>query len=189
LQTGTYKDAVINDIRATDGKIFRKIIDKNTGEVVKEYWINETDKPIGRPPDGKKAHFFKLYATNWRDIVLNKRLTPYEAGVFSMLMAFLDWQSPYIVHPKTKRNMSESEIANELKISRSQLHDTIQSLVDKGLVAKVNKGIGRECHFMLNTNVCFNGNAIRDKNDHNVFLKDCAYKPPVTIKYREAQTK
>lgn len=189
LHNKTYKEAVINDFKSPNGSVFRQIVDKLTGEVIKEYWVNETDKPIGRPPGGKRAYFFKLYTTNWRDIVSNKRLTPYEAGVFSMLIAYLDWQSPYIVHPKTKRNMSESEIANELKISRSQLHDTLQSLVDKGMIAKVNKGVGRECHFMLNTNVCFNGNTIQDINDHVVFLKDCAYKPVVEIKYRETQNK
>jgi DNA-binding transcriptional regulator GbsR (MarR family) len=85
--------------------------------------------------------------------------------------------------------MSESEIAVILQLSRSQLHETIQALVDKGLMAKVNKGNGRESHFMLNTNVCFNGNVIRDINDHNVFTKDCAYKPVVEIKYRQAQGK
>lgn len=183
------KNVVIRDYQSQDGKVFRQIIDTDTGEVIKEYWIVDHDKLPGRPEGGKKAHFYKLYTTNWRDVVINKRLTPYEAGIFSMLVAFLDWQSPYVVDPETKCNMSESEIANALKINRSQLHDTLQSLVDKGMIAKVNKGVGRECHFMLNTNICFNGNAIKDQNDHIVFLKDCAYKPVVEIKYRQAQGK
>lgn len=183
------RNAIIRDYKAQEGKTFREIIDADTGEIIKEYWIVERDKLPGRPEGGKKAHFSKLYTTNWRDIVSNKRLTPYETGVFSMLIAYIDWQSPYVVHPKTGRNMSESEIASMLQISRSQLHDTLVSLVNKGLVAKVNKGNGRESHFMLNTNVCFNGNTIRDINDHDVFLKDCAYKPPVEIKYRQTQKK
>mgnify|MGYP000880608263 CR=1 FL=1 len=183
------RNVIIRDYIAQSGKMYRQIIDADTGEVIKEYWISETDKAPGRPRGGKRAHFIKLYTTNWQDIALNKRLTPYEAGIFALLMACVDWQSPYIVNPKTGKNMSESEIASTLHISRSQLHDTIQCLVDKGLVAKVNKGAGRESHFMLNTNVCFNGNTIRDINDHVVFAKDCAYKPSVDIKYRETQSK
>ena len=183
------KRAVIRDYKSDNGNIFRQIIDTETGEVIKEYWVIDTDKLPGRPTGGKKAHFLKLYTTNWRDIVVNKRLNPYEAGIFSMLLAYVGWQSPYIVDPKTGKNMSESEISSLLQIDRSQLHRTIQQLVDKGLVAKINKGNGRESHFMLNTNVCFNGNAIFDINDHVVFTKDCAYKPPVEIKYRQAQGK
>jgi len=188
-QKDNKRNVVIRDYEAQNGKVFRQIIDSDTGETIKEYWITESDKMPGRPLGGKKAHFLKLYTTNWRDIVSNKKLTPYEAGIFSMLIAYVDWQSPYIVHPKTGKNMSESEISLILQVSRSQLHDTISSLVDKGLIAKINKGNGRENHFMLNTNVCFNGNVIRDINDHNVFTKDCAYKPPVEIKYRQAQDK
>jgi len=183
------RNVVIRDYDHKNGKVYREIIDSDTGETIKGYWIAELDNLPGRPQGGKRAHFLKLYTTNWQDIVSHKRLTPYEAGVFAMLLAYVDWQSPYIVHPKTNKNMSESEIAVILQLSRSQLHETIQSLVDKGLMAKVNKGNGRESHFMLNTNVCFNGNVIRDINDHNVFTKDCAYKPVVEIKYRQAQGK
>lgn len=183
------RKVVIRDHDHSNGKVYREIIDVETGEIIKSYWIAEMDKLPGRPERGTKAYFVKLYRTNWRDIVSSKKLTPYEIGVFSMLLAYVDWQSPYIVHPKTGKNMSESEIATILNIDRSRFHVTVQGLVNKGLVAKVSKGSGRESHFMLNTNICFHGNTIRDVNDHNVFAKDCAYKPALEIRYRQSQNK
>lgn len=179
---------IIGEEPAGNGKTYRTIVDKDTGELIKGYWIEEKDTPTGRPP-GKRAHFLKFYRTNWLDIVLKKHLTPYETGVFSLLLAFLDWQSPYIVHPNTGKNLNESELADLLKIDRAQLNTTIQVLCDKGMLKKVCGGKGRPNHFMINTNVAFYGNTIKDINDHITFVKDCVYKPTLEIKYKETPLK
>lgn len=172
------KTSVVIDVEdVKSGKKHVIITDAETGEVIKEYWTEDTDNPGGRPAGGKKVHFMKLYKTNWLDIVMNKRLTPYETGIFSMLFAFLDWQSPYIVHPKTHKNLNESELAELLQVDRAQLNVTLQSLCDKGMIKKVYGGCGRPNHFVLNTNVIFHGNSIKDANDHMTFIKDCSYKP------------
>jgi hypothetical protein len=179
---------IIGEERANNGKVYKTIIDKETGELIKGYWVEEKDTPTGRPP-GKRAHFLKIYRTNWLDIVIRKHLSPYEAGVFSLLITFLDWKSPYIVHPNTGKNLNESELADLLKIDRAQLNSTIQSLCDKGMLKKVYGGKGRPNHFMINTNIAFYGNTIKDLNDHTTFIKDCTYKPAVEIKYKQSQQK
>lgn len=184
----TEKTVEILEEHISAGKRRKIIKDKQTGEVIKEYWEEDRNKPSGRPT-GRSAYFFKLYKTNWQDIVFERRMTPYEAGIFSFLIALVGWQTPYIVHPDTGENLNESEIAEFLGVSRSQLHDTIQSLVDKGFVAKVNKGNGRPNNYMLNTNIVFNGKTIKDLNDHFVFIKDCSYKPKIEIKYRQVLDK
>lgn len=179
---------IIGEERVGTGKKYKTITDKETGEIIKEYWVEERDKSSGKPP-GKRAHFFKVYRTNWLDIIQNKRLTPYETGIFSSLLAFLDWQSPYIVHPQTGENLNESEIAKLISVDRSQLNTTLQSLCEKGLIKKVCGGKGRPNHYMLNTNVVFYGNTIRDLNDHVTFIKDCSYKPIIEMKYKQSQQK
>lgn len=179
---------VFESVEKAGNKRHKTITDVNTQEVIAEYWENNTSKPVGRPV-GKKVHFIKIYKTNWLDIAKTKMFTPYEVGIFALLLAFLDWQSPYLVDPNTGKNLNESEIAEILQIDRAQLHNTIQSLVDKGIIAKISKGNGRPNHFMINTNIAFHGNTIRDLNDHTVFAKDCNYKPIVEVKYSEAKKK
>ncbi len=179
---------IINKEQLSSGKIYTSMTDKATGEIIKDYWIEEKDSPSGKPR-GKKAHFIKFYKTNWIDIVTKKHLTPYEVGVFSMMIAFLDWQSPYIVHPDTNKNLNESELSELVKIDRAQLNVTIQSLCDKGMIKKICGGKGRANHFMINTNIAFNGVTIKDINDHTTFTKDCAYKPVLEMRYNQSQQK
>lgn len=166
------------------------ITDAETGEILNSYWKVKQDRLSGRPPKKKdkdlsRSHFFKIYRTNWVNLVKKKKLTMYEFGLFAQLMAYVDWQSPYLVHPRTKENMNESEIAGQLDMDRTHIHNSLMALCDKGLIAKVNKGRGRPSHFMLNTNVVFYGSQIKDINDHITFIKDCAYQPKVLLRYNE----
>jgi hypothetical protein len=160
------------------------ILDAETGEIYDAFWKVNHKKLPGR--NAKKPHFIKLYRTNWVDIVKKKKLSIHEAGLLVILMAYIDWQSPYLVHPDTGENLNEKEIADLLGIHRGHLHNQLDSLCSKGLIAKINKGKGSPNNYMINSNVFFFGSAIKDINDHLVFTKDCEYIPPVVLKYKEA---
>lgn len=178
----------ISDERA-NGKIYRTITDKETGEIISQRWIVEQSKMPGRPQGGKKAHFYKVYATNWREIIKKKELKLHEVGLLSSLMIFLSWQSAFLVDPETGRAVNESRIADILGYDRGHLHEVLERLIAKGLVAKVTKGNGRGNNYMLNTNLFFFGNTILDINEHNAFLVDCEYDPAIKIKYRQTEKK
>jgi len=181
-------EVFMHEEHTNTGKIHKAIVNKDTGEIIKDWWVEEKDTPTGRPP-GKKAYFLKTYRSNWLDIAVNKRLTPYEAGIFSMISAFLDWQSPHLVHPKTGKNLNESEISQLLKIDRAQVNKTMQALCQKGFIKKISGGNGRANHFIMNTNIVFYGSTIKDINDHKTFTKDCSYDPVLKMKYQQSQQK
>ncbi len=104
------------------------------------------------------------------------------------LLSFLDWQSPYIVHPDTRQNLSCSGIAKLLSTDRKHIESILDRLCEKGMIAKVNRGIGCSCHYMLNSNVVHFGKNMKDINDAKVF-NNCAYEPVVNVKYREEKKK
>ena len=178
---------VIIGTERTGKSTYRVITDKVTGETLGENWITTNSKKPGRPK-GKEAYFIKLYRSNLSDIVSKKKLDLNEAGLLLMLLAYIGWQTPYIVNPKTKSNMNASEIANELKLERSHCTNLLDRLVIKGIISKINRGAGKPNHYMINTNISFYGKTIDDINHIDVF-KNCAYVPDVEIRYNETVVK
>jgi len=168
--------------------VFIRIIDKETGEVLSEKWeVGMKAKP-GRPPvkEGRRPHFYRVYCTNWADIIDKKRLSFVEIGVLMSLMRFVDWESNFLVHPVTGKNLNLSELAKLLKTSDSHLPEHINSLHKKGLLSIVKRGgNGYPNHYILNSHILFKGNKIKDLNEHEIFNRDCPYEPPVKIKYKE----
>jgi len=186
-----YCDRRVRIVREFHGnKEFTRIIDLETGEVIDEYWNNRTRGKIGRPPkeSGKKPHFYRVYCSNWADIIDKKRLTFVEVGVLMSLMRFVDWQSNFLVHPKTGKNLNASELARLLKTSDSHLPEHLEVLHKKGLLSVVKcGGKGYPNHYILNSHVLFKGNRIKDMNEHERFSKDCPYLPPVAVTYKEGE--
>lgn len=168
----------------TGSKEYVTITDVETGDLIDGFWrVRRTQKQMEHAHK-IRARFIKLYEKNWTDIVRRKRLDPYDTGIFVMLTCFMDWESNYLVHPDTRHNLSCSELADLLGVSRTHLHECLERLNAKGLVAIVKRGTGAPNHYLLNTNVVFKGSKIKDINEHQVFEK-CAYEPAERIKYRE----
>lgn len=162
------------------------ITDADTGEVIKDYWQMTRDSLPAKkpPPGGKRPHFTKLYMTNLQDIVRKKRLTPYEAGVFFMCIAFVGWESNFLVHPDNGKNLTCGSLSKLTGVNQEQLRRTLDALNVKGIVSIVKNGNGYANQYMLNSNIVFWGQKIKDASEHDVF-RDCAYDPPVKLKYDE----
>jgi len=177
---------VIIEHERTNANEFVRIVDAETGEVIDQFWRERRSKPSGRPPGGRKPHFMKVYAANWRQIVKEKRLTPVETGVLFMCLAFVGWESNFLVHPKTRKNLGCSELADLIGYSRQGLQPILESLTRKGLIATVKTGDGRANNYILNSHVVFWGNRIGDLSEHEVFNSEaCGYVPAVRVMYRE----
>ena len=187
----TVKKEVIVDYKKSGNTIHQVITDAETGEVLDQKWITDNKGKPGKK-ENRGAYFVKLYKTNLIQIVSQKakekKLDLNEAGLLFMLLALAGWQTPYIVHPETKKNMSCSEIADFLHLDRKNVGNLLDRLVNKGMVSKVVNGNGRANNYMINTNVAFWGKTINDTNHLDVF-KNCPYIPDVTIKYRKTPKK
>ena len=168
-------------------KRFVRVIDIETGEVLSQHWDEQRKAPSGRPPDSaKKPHFYRVYCTNWADLIDKKRLTFVEVGVLMSLLRFTDWESNFLVHPRTGKNLSASEIAGLLKTDRAGLMKHLEALHRKGLLAIVKcGGNGYANHYILNSHVVFKGSRMKDLNEHERFSKDCPYEPPLRVRYKE----
>lgn len=161
--------------------------DPDTGELIKDYWrLTRDNLPKKAPPKGKNPHFKKLYATNLQDIVRKKKLAPYEAGVFFMCIAFVGWESNFLVHPDTNKNLTCGDLSQLTGINQEQLRRTLESLNGKGMISIVKNGKGTASQYMLNSNVVFWGQKMKDISEHDVF-RDCAYEAPVKIQYMERE--
>jgi len=177
---------IVTERSSDGGTVCQMIVDSESGELYSRKFIKESDAQNGRPPNsGKQPHFYKLYCTNWQDLVKKKHLNPYEVGVFFMLLSFVGWESNFLVHPKTGANLNCSQLSQMLDIERMQLSDTLALLNKKGLLAVVKCGDGRANHYMLNSNVVFWGSKIKDTAEHSRFVSDCPYEPPVMLRYSE----
>jgi biotin operon repressor len=176
---------------------YRQLVDDETGEIkstkrLREIYVEEGNYLYEFDPslvDERKNQpwFFRIYRTNWMDLILKKRLTTNEIGVLVSLMTFLDWESNYLVHPKTRELLSMNRLAELLRVDRKQLDKTVQSLKDKGLVAITDTGRGRGKKVQLNSHVLYFGEKIRDINEHKVF-DDVNYKPVVRKTYRQRKS-
>jgi hypothetical protein len=166
------------------------VYDAETGERYAGDWKGTLKRRPGRPQgfDLNKPEFFRIYCANWADIIDKKRLSFVEVGVFMSLLRFVDWQSNWLVHPKSRRNLNASEIADLLKADRSSMCEHLKRLHDKGMLAAVSTGKGSENHYLLNSHVVFKGKRIQNLNEHDRFCKDTyPYKPVRPIKYAEVQ--
>lgn len=179
------KKVFISNERAGNST-FQTISDFETGEVYNEKWLVDYHKQPGRRHSG--AYFIKLYRTNLMQIAKEKKLDLNEAGLLFMLLSVLGWQTPYIVNPETKKNMSCSDIADYLSLDRKYVGTLLDRLVDKGMISKVVNGKGRANSYMINTNVAFWGKTIDDTNHLDVF-NNCEYEPDLVIKYRKTPEK
>lgn len=180
----TEEKKVMVSSERVNGKEFVQITDVETGEIIDQYWHSRTNNAKqGRTP--KKPEFFKVYRANWLDIVLKKKLTISETGFLMSLMAFVDWESNFLVHPKTHKNLSCRNIADLLDIDKNQALEYMDKLNKKGLIAIVKFGEGYPNHYIINTNVLFRGSCIKDINEHDRFMRDCPYEPVTEIKYKQ----
>ncbi len=185
---------MIRPVAITDGPVgdkeLRTITDAETGELYAKKWKVPMDGLPGRP-QGKgqrKYSFFKVYCTNWTEIVSSGLLSLTERGLLMSLMCFVDWESNFLVHPDTGKNLSATEIAELLSIDRSTMMDYLDRLQEKGMLTVVKRKERVANHYILNTNVLFKGNKMKSMREYDIFNADgWAYEAPVSVKYRKSE--
>ena len=173
----------------TGSKEYITISDVETGEVIDAYWRERRNRPSGRPPDkAKSPDFYKVYSTNWKYILKKKNLSLNEIGFFFSLLMFVEYESNFLVHPKTRKNVSCREIAEVLGMDKMNVNELLKRLQEKGLLAAVTIGRGYPNHYILNTNIVFKGNKIKNPSEHERF-NDSPLELPIVVKYTERSEK
>jgi hypothetical protein len=167
-----------------NGQDFVRLINSETGQLLIEYYDGPRKKGKQRPPKGRTPEFFRVYRTNWLDIIRKKKLTVHEGGFLMFLMGFIGWESSFLVHPDTGENLTASSLAKVLGMDRGNVSDLLHRLNRQGFVFIVNRGEGRENHIMFNINVAFFGKYLKDIREQKAFT-DVAYQPALPIKYEE----
>lgn len=179
---------VIETIETVNGKDFIRYTHKETGEVLDQFWDERKRGRPGRKPKGRDFEFFRLYRTNWLDIIRKHKLTVHEGGFLMFMLGFIKWESTFLVHPDTGELLTVSSLADLLGLDRSNVSEMLDRLNRKGFIIICKKGDGRANNFMFNTNVAFFGKYLKDLTEHDAF-KMKEYQPAARLEYKEPPPK
>jgi biotin operon repressor len=188
------REVIFSEQQLPNGKTHVRLIDPDNGVVQAEYYQTTSSKLSGRPPWKKKEiEFFKVYRTNWLDIVWlvsKKEISIHEAGLFMCLLAFVGWNNNRLVHPKTGNTLSLSELATLLDMERKHLGKCVHRLKDKGLLSLVRAEKGNDLYVVLNSQLAYYGKYMTNMDEHSGFYTgEAGFEPQLQIKYRDQPTK
>ncbi|GIM30115.1 hypothetical protein CPJCM30710_27810 [Clostridium polyendosporum] len=169
----------------------RYVTNIESGEILHEHkkqevWVQDGEQVYVHKPKKAKArkktiHFIKLHRINWRGIIRNNLLTTPELALLTSLLAFLDWESNYIIDDETKQPFNESSLAKAIHCDRRNLHTLLKSLERKGFLLIEKQGRGKPNRFLLNPNIAVFGECVKDATEHDKF-NDVEYRPKSPIK-------
>ncbi len=135
--------------------------DLNTGEVIEGY--------IAVLQPRIKSGFTRHFTMNQEALdIIAENFDGAEIRVLLKLLKYLDYENLIQIQQK--------EIADELKMDKSNLHRAIKTLIDFGVILKGPK-IGKSCSYRLNPNFGWKGKA----KSHQKALKDRMEKAQMRI--------
>jgi hypothetical protein len=188
-----------NDERKS--RVVPVVMDVDTGELRAMTPDDVVEEVKPKAPKGKakneenggvippKTHnlYFRVYKTNWADLVLKSGLSFSQLGLLVALMAYADWGTNRLVHPETKQLLSINALAELWNKNRKHLSESLYDLEDKGLISLVGHGASK--YILVNAQVLWFGKFMSNIKEHVEQFKDAEYKPVVTVGYREPPQK
>lgn len=117
---------------------------------------------------GRQKLYFRVYRTFLSKLVDSGILTLHELGLVTSLMRFLDWESNYLVNPKTKAHMSASELAEWLNTDRANFSRKMSRLVAKGILLVDKNEKKSKNHYLLNPDFAVMGHEVGEE-EKNAF--------------------
>lgn len=178
-------------IKYSDDGDKRQILDAETGEILhdqkkQELWIQDGERAYIYNQEKverrkKTPHFIRLHRINWCDLVRRNILTRSEIALVASLLAFLDWESNYIIDDETKQFFNETSLAKALHYDKKGLRIQLEKLEDKGIIFIDRPGKGRANKYLINPNIAFWGKEVKNYIEHDKF-NDAEYRPKSPIK-------
>lgn len=136
------------------------------------------EKSLGRNPQ-----HIKLYRTNIQHILSRLDLSKDARCAFLSCVAYLDWNSNYVVDPVTKEPLSGREIAERTGLNKNVMNVGLQELNAHGIVAVMSSGRGRAQHYVVNPSVAWKGKRVAKDMSQVKHFKKNGLDLPVDVKY------
>jgi hypothetical protein len=194
LHTRIYEDS--------NGKVIRQYIDDD-GMIVEEYtleerWVKKDEfvfvgqrdyqpKEYGEETSlGRNPEHIKLYRTNIQHVLANENLSKDARCAFLSCVAYLDWNSNFVVNPKTGEPLSGRELAGLTDYNKDLMAKGLKELRQKGVVAVMMSGSkGNAQHYVVNPSIAWKGKRVaKDMAQIKHFRKN-GLELPVDVKYSE----
>jgi hypothetical protein len=188
----------------TNGDVIRQFVD-DEGVIIEEYkleerWVKKDEfvyvgqrdyspndygeeKGLGRSPE-----HIKLYRTNIQHILAKEKLSKDARCAFLSCVAFLDWNSNFVVDPKSGEPLSGRELAELTDFNKDLMAKGLRELRQKGVVAVMMSGSkGNAQHYVINPSIAWKGKRVaKDMAQVKHFRKN-GLELPVDIKYSEGK--
>ncbi|MGC4375789.1 hypothetical protein WD019_02440 [Fictibacillus sp. Mic-4] len=185
----------------TNGKVKRQFIDDD-GVVIEEYTLEERwvkadqfvfvgdrdyteeygeERSLGRNPE-----HIKLYRTNIQHVLAHEKLSKDARCAFLSCVAYLDWNSNFVVNPKTGEPLSGRELADLSDFNKDLMAKGLRELRQKGIVAVMMSGSkGNAQHYVVHPSIAWKGKRVaKDMAQIKHFAKN-GLELPVNVKYSE----
>lgn len=135
---------------------------------------------------GRKPEHIKLYRTNMQHILAKEGLTKDARCAFLSCLAYIDWNSNFVVDPSTHKPLSGRELAEKTGLSKDAVNRGLKELQEKGIIAVMSSGkSGRANHYVVNTSLAWKGKRVAKEIAQVRHFEDNGLKLPVTIKYSQ----
>lgn len=188
----------------SNGNVIRQFIDHD-GVIIEEYKLEERwvkkgefiyvgqrdhkaeeygeEKGLGRNPE-----HIKLYRTNIQHVLANEGLSKDARCAFLSCIAFLDWNSNFVVDQKSGEPLSGRELADYTAFNKDLMAKGLRELRQKGVVAVMMSGTkGNAQHYVVNPSIAWKGKRVaKDMAQVKHFRKN-GLALPVDVKYSEGK--
>lgn len=184
------------------GNVIRQFIDDD-GVIIEEYtleerWIKKDEFVyVGQrdhsPPEygeekslGRNPEHIKIYRTNIQHVLANEKLSKDARCAFLSCIAFLDWNSNFVVNPKTREPMSGRELADLTDYNKDLMAKGLRELRQKGVVAVMMSGSkGNAQHYVVNPSIAWKGKRVAKDMAQVKHFRQNGLELPVDVKYSE----
>lgn len=184
------------------GNVVRQFIDDD-GVIIEEYKLEERwvkadqfvfigdrerkpaeygeERSLGRNPE-----HIKLYRTNIQYVLQHESLSKDARCAFLSCIAYLDWNSNFVVNPKSGEPMSGRELADLSDFNKDMMAKGLRELRQKGVVAVMMSGSkGNAQHYVVHPSIAWKGKRVaKDMAQIKHFRKN-GLELPVDVKYSE----
>lgn len=136
-----------------------------------------SERSLGRNPE-----HIKLYRTNIQHILGKMTLSKDARCAFLSCIAFLDWNSNFVVDPVTQEPLSGREIADRTLLDKMVMSRGLRELQAHGIIAVMSSG-QRKQSYVMHPSVAWKGRRVARDIAQVKHFDDNGLDLPVTIKY------
>lgn len=135
------------------------------------------ERSLGRNPE-----HIKLYRTNIQHILGKMALSKDARCAFLSCIAFLDWNSNFVVDPATQEPLSGREIADRTQLDKMVMSRGLRELQSLGVIAIMSSG-QRKQSYVVHPSVAWKGRRVAKDIAQVKHFADNGLDLPIDIKY------